>query len=131
MSVTNPELNRLAEIGFTAANHGMVAEAQRIFDGLDLWLPDSIVPIVGRAWIELNRGNYREAAKILRTRALTLEPGNATVLALAGLALRLDGFSAESDKLLAEAATAKDGNDGSSLARSLLGSARPEPRADD
>ena len=82
MSLSNQELRKLAEIGFAAASHGMTREAVRIFAALSLWLPDSVVPVIGRAWIELNSGNNREAAKILQTEALTLEPGNATVLAL-------------------------------------------------
>lgn len=88
-----------------------------------MWLPDSVVPIIGRAWVALNRGKYAESAKILRSEALTLEPGNATVLALVGLALRLDGFAAESEKVLGEAAGKVAEGDGSALAQSLLGAA--------
>ena len=123
MAVANHELKRLAEIGFAAASHGKTAEALRIFEALSMWLPDSVVPIIGRAWVALNRGKYAESAKILRSEALTLEPGNATVLALVGLALRLDGFSAESEKVLCEAAGKVAEGDGSALAQSLLGAA--------
>lgn len=92
----------LAEIGFMAANHYYLEDALAIADGLRIVKPKSAVPYVIQALVDLSRRNATEAIKVLREKALPLEPDNESVKVVLAIALQKLGHNRESEEILVE-----------------------------
>lgn len=109
----------LAEVGMLAAGRGDLARANVIFGGLRLARPDRAYPLVGLAVARMNAGSAGEAAQLLEPVRLDEPQEQALVQAWRGFALQLAGRSAESQRVLADAAASS--GEGAVLARQLLG----------
>jgi hypothetical protein len=111
----------LAEIAQIASGYGMTGMVDAIADALAADRPDDAMPAVIRAAARLNAGRYDEAERILRDEGVSKPLAGATAAAHLGLALRLQGRAAESERVLREAADGPDDGIGVAMARRLLG----------
>lgn len=116
----------LTEIGMLAAEVGDVARADAIFGALRRVRPDRAYPYIGLVLARLAAGRAGEAVRLLEDAEIAdlLERG--VLHAWRGLALQLVGRSAESRKVLAEAAAMS--GEGARMARRLLGLEEEEAR---
>ena len=114
----------LLETGYLAGGYGFFAESETIFEGLRAVRAESELPLVGLAVTYMNAHRHQDAIDLLRDRALPGHPGNLTVKAFLGMALKLAGFNGESERLLCE--VAGNGGDGppAAMARELLAEIR-------
>jgi hypothetical protein len=110
----------LTEIGLMGAGHGCIAESEAIFEALMAVRPESELPVVGAAMARLGAGQPEEAVRLLRDKALKINPASDDARSMLGLALRLAGRSAESQAVLRELAETGSDPRAVSLARSLL-----------
>jgi len=110
----------LMEAGFVAIGRGMFSEATAIFAGVAAIRPDNEMPIVGQAIAQLNSGRVAEAVGTLRNKALALKPDSQIAKSFLGLALKLEGFQAESRALLDEVVKNNSAPEAVALAQSLL-----------
>ena len=115
----------LTEIGMLAAGRGDVRHADTIFHALRRLRPERAYPVVGLAVARLNAGRANDAVRLLEDAVLADPQERAVVRAWCGLALQLAGRSAESLRVLAEAAALP--GEGGSLARQMLGQAGAVP----
>jgi Flp pilus assembly protein TadD len=111
----------LMEIGYVATGAGFNREAVTIFEGVAALRPDSEMPWIGLAVVELNGGRPNEARRLLQNEALRRAPQNETAKSFLGLALKQAGHSAESFAILNE--VADHGRDAAAraMASGLLG----------
>lgn len=100
----------IAEIGFIGTQTGQLAAARSLFQSLLLLRPDSNLPFIGLAMVELGAQRPEEAARILREQGLKQHPGDPELMAFLGLALQTAGEVANAQKVLA-AVVAREGED--------------------
>lgn len=117
----DPFQQLLAEIAQIASGYGMIGMVDAIADALGADRPDDAMPAVIRAAARLNAGRYVDAERILRDEGLCKPESGATAAAHLGLALRLQGRAAESERVLREALDGPDDGIGVAMARRLLG----------
>lgn len=116
----------LTEIGMLAAEAGDVTRADAIFGALRRVRPDRAYPYIGLALARLAAGRAGEAVRLLED-ADASDPQERGVLhAWRGLALQLTGRTAESRKVLNEAAAMS--GEGARMALRLLGREEEEAR---
>lgn len=109
------QLQQLAEIGFMAAGRGFGEQARAIFDGLAASKPESEVPAIGIAVLQMCQGDPELAATTLRDRALRLNPDSDHAKCFLGMALRMAGRNGEATGILEDVAA----NSGDETVRSL------------
>jgi len=122
---TAPELSSeqvrlLTEIGMTAAQHGLPAKAEVIFQSLRTLRPAMAGPYVGLALVRMNTGMTDEAIRVLERDGLAACPDDPDIRVFLGLALRLAKRSAESTRVLDEVVRSHPQERAAILARSLL-----------
>lgn len=82
-----------------ATNIGLYEEADQIFSGVRVCRPDSPYPDIGMAVLEISRGHYKKAVRMLRTQALKKDPENDLARCFIGLALTKAGTPEKSAEL--------------------------------
>lgn len=123
MGAFKPEpalLQRLMEIGYLATGSGMHTEAEAIFDSICALRPESELPIIGLAVMEMNRGEPLRAGHLLRDRALRLNPESALAKSFLGFSLRLAGSNQEGMRVLEEVIGGPHDDVAVAMAESLL-----------
>lgn len=116
----------LTEIGMLAAEAGDVARADAVFGALRRVRPDRAYPYIGLVLARLAAGRAGEAVRLLEDAEIADPQERGVLHAWRGLALQLAGRSAESRKVLAEAAAMS--GEGARMARRLLGLEEEEAR---
>ena len=98
------EIRLLTEVGFLAGARGDLRAACVIFDALELCRPQASFPYIGLSMALLNAGAKDEAVRVLdRGLAMVQNADAAEVQAFRGLALRLAGRGAASERAIAAA----------------------------
>ena len=126
LSIPNSDdVRLLTEIGFLASARGDVARAEVIFGALLLSRPDAAFPRVGLATALMNASRPGEAAALL-AKTVNLTGADADLVqAMLGLALQLDGKTAQSSRVLRDLIKGRTDDeapsDGVRLALKLLG----------
>jgi tetratricopeptide (TPR) repeat protein len=69
------ELRVMLEVGFILRDASRFDEAKKLFNGVLELIPDSEIPRVGLATVELQRGNY-ELAQLVCEEALRVKPSS-------------------------------------------------------
>jgi predicted Zn-dependent protease len=110
----------MMELGYLAAGSGFKAEAESIFEAVQVLRPDSEMPVIGLAVVKIASGQPLEAVSLLERRALRIDPDSALARSFLGLALRLAGHGSRSHAVLEEVAAAGDESEAVTMARSLL-----------
>ncbi len=112
----------LADLGFIAVSRGLDDHAAAIFDGLQVIRPEQEAGFIGRALVDLHRGDFGVAVKTLRA----LPPTDAARLFL-GMALARDGETSEARTILEDVARTAAIAPMAELARGLLDSLGQKP----
>lgn len=120
------EARLLAEVGMLAAEAGDVTRADAIFGALRRVRPDRAYPYIGLVLARLAAGRAGEAVRLLEDADIADPQERGVLHAWRGLALQLVGRSAESRKVLIEAAAMS--GEGARMARRLLGLEEEEDR---
>ncbi|WP_048439660.1 M48 family metallopeptidase [Caenimonas sp. SL110] len=115
MSAGNLPLDRdamrlVAEIGFIGTQTGQLAASRALFESLLLLRPDSNLPFIGLAMVELAAQRPEKAVVILRDQGLKQHPDDAELMAFLGLALQTAGEVSQAQKVLA-AVVSQEGGD--------------------
>ena len=110
----------LMEVGYLAGGYGFVSESEKIFNGIAAVRPESEYPYIGLAVTCLNANMNEAAVEILRTRALKANPDSDLAKSFLGLALKLAGMNAESQKVLQEVVDNGGAEEAVNMAKSLL-----------
>lgn len=101
MELTLGELKRLADIGGSALNQKMAAEAESIFKAIIPFCPpNSNGPVIGLAMAKYGQGDVDGSISLLRDNALKENPECADSNIHLALILRSAGRHEESDKCL-------------------------------
>lgn len=79
-----PDFPLLVEAGFVAVKQLDEISARRIFSAAQVLNPDSVAPMIGFGYIELNKLNVKEAAVIFR-KIVEKEPNNHLAEAFLGI----------------------------------------------
>jgi len=110
----------LAEPAYIAGGYGLLEQVDAITGALAVLRPQSALPAVIRATARLNQEDYDQAERILRDEALSAEPDSAMAKAHLGLAMKLQGRTNESERLLQSLTTDTDDPDAAVLASQVL-----------
>lgn len=116
----------LTEIGMLAAEAGDVARADAIFGALRRLRPDRAYPYIGLVLARLAAGRAGEAVRFIEDAEIGDPQERGVLHAWRGLALQMMGRTAESRRVLTEAAAMP--GEGAHLARRLLGLEEEEAR---
>ncbi|MGI9486062.1 MAG: hypothetical protein ACR2RF_09335 [Geminicoccaceae bacterium] len=114
-------IRRIVELGYIAAYQGFSKESQIICDAVGVLRPESAAPYVGQAMAVMKQGDLPEAIRILRFKALPLEPENLAIKAMMCLYMALAGQFSEAQKELRGTVTDENADQpGADLARTVL-----------
>jgi Flp pilus assembly protein TadD len=91
MKIDSDLLKLLMETGFMAANGGRLGEAETIFKGLAVARPGSVYPQIGLGCVAMGRGEFEQAAEILRAAPAGERGEQDLCQGFLGMALRLGG----------------------------------------
>ena len=119
MSIDDDLIKLLAELGFMAGGHGMIAQTNAIVGALEALRPDSERPYLIQALAQMNVRDAAGAERVLRERALGVNADSAIAKAYLGLALHMQGRISERDQALNEVLASED-EDAVALALDLL-----------
>lgn len=89
--LTQNQMIRLQDIGFSACHSGAVSEARRIFDGLLKLRPDNAAALVGKALSHIVVDEFPEAEEILWNQVLAKHPDDPETEIMLGLCFILSG----------------------------------------
>ena len=128
MEATTDLVQLLMETGYLATNIGLFDEAQSIFRGVQTCRQDSPCPDIGLAVLEISRGRYRRAIKILTDRALKKDPTNDVARCFLGLAMAKAGLGSQCNAMYDEVIKAQRDPAAVAMATSLQGSSLLERR---
>ena len=98
--LTQDQMIRLQDIGFSACHSGAVYEARRIFDGLLKLRPGNAAVLIGKALSHIVVDEFQEAEKILRDQVLAELPEDPEGRIMLGLCFILSGRHEEARALL-------------------------------
>jgi hypothetical protein len=115
VEIESEDVRALADLGFIALSRGLDRHAAAIFEGLQAARPNQEAGFIGRALVDLARGEVEAALRTLRS----LPPSDA-VLAFLGMALIRHGDQAEAREVLG--AVIRNDPDGShgAMAKAML-----------
>ena len=119
MNIDDGLIKLLAELGFMAGGYGMINQTDAIVGALEALRPNSENPYLIQALARINLRDATGAERILRERALKINPDSAMAKAYLGLALHAQGRINERDQVLNEALASED-DDAVALAQRLL-----------
>lgn len=98
------ELRRMADIGWLATQRGMLPQAKRIFQALELARPDAAAGFMGLAMAHVRERALDEALRVVDRGLRTVEPSQHPEMhAFRGFVLRLSGRNSESEQALRRA----------------------------
>jgi Flp pilus assembly protein TadD len=97
VELESEDARALADLGFIALSRGLDRHAAAIFEGLQAARPNEEAGFIGRALVDLARGDVESALRILRA----LPPSDAALTFL-GMALIRHGDKAEARDTLGE-----------------------------
>lgn len=120
MNASTELVQRLMEVGYVAAGNGYSKQAEAIFAGVQAVRPESELPSIGLAVMQLNAGLCEVAVKTLEEEGLKRNPDSELVQSFLGLALKLGGQSARSEQVLQKVIASGSNTQAVELARSLL-----------
>lgn len=120
MDIDQELIQLLAQLGLMAGAYRMAAEAEEITAVLEKARPDSEKPHIIRALTLINARDPVGATRILREKALKLNPDSATAKTFLGLALHMEGRSSERDQILTEVISAHDDEASVTVAKDLM-----------
>ena len=104
-------------VGFLAADMGLPAEAESLFDLLALLEPGDVNPLMGLAYTHLFAGSAQKALEVIRDKVLNLAPGND--LGLAYLAMAYSLLNRAEEALAAASAVITAGRNEDAVAMAL------------
>lgn len=111
----------LAELAFIAGGRGMTDHTEKLIAALAALRPGSERPYLIQALVRASQRDTDGAERILRERALKINPRGTLAMAYLGLVLHQQGRANERDRILREALEGQDGDeDAMRLARNLL-----------
>ena len=114
------QIRLLTEIGMMAAQQGLPAKAEAIFQALRILRPQQPGSYVGLAMVRMNSGLNDEAIRVLERDGLAACPDDPDIRVFLGLALRLAKRAAESERMLDGVLRSHPQERAAILARSLL-----------
>ena len=120
MDIDQELIELLAQVGLMAGAYCMAEEAEAITAVLENARPDSERPHIIRALTLINTRDPSGAARILRDKALKLNPSSSTAKTFLGMALHMEGRSSERDRVLTEVISANDDESAVTVARDLM-----------
>lgn len=121
MNIDEDSIKLLAELAFIAGGRGMTDHTETLIAALVALRPESERPYLIQALARLSRRDTQGAERILRERALKVNPSSTLALAYLGLVLHQQGRANERDQILRAALDGQDGDeDAMQLARNLL-----------
>jgi predicted Zn-dependent protease len=100
MKVEIELLRLLVEIGFLAESRGMLFEAETIFEGVSKYRPNSAYPLIGKASVIMNKGEFKEAISILSNAPYQDNKEKELRDSYLGKALKLAGYNNEANNVL-------------------------------
>ncbi len=119
--VTTAMVRTLMRMGNLAALSNRNTEAMTIYEAVSAARPKSEIPYVGMATAHIDAGNFSEAIRILRDKALVLSPGNPSCKVFLGLALKMNGETEAAQAILREVTDNTSSDESTqSLAQSVI-----------
>ena len=100
--LTQNQIVRLQDLGFSACHSGAVCEARKIFDGLLKLRPDNTAVRIGQALSHIVVDEFPMAEEILRDQVLATHPDDPEAEIMLGLCYILSGRHDEARVLLAK-----------------------------
>lgn len=119
MNPTTEQIQRLMEVAMVAAGNGLATDAETIFQGIAAVRRDSELPLVGRAFLSMNRGRFPEAIDLLQ-QALEKQPDSELALGFLGAALKFSGMNQAAEQVLEQVSGHGNNKAAVALADSLL-----------
>ncbi len=116
--LTQDQMIRLQDIGFSACHTGAVHEAGQIFDGLLKLRPDNAAVLIGKALSHIVVDEFPKAEEILRDQVLAKHPDDPEAESMLGLCCIMSGRHEEARALLGK--VERQENPAGQLARDLL-----------
>ena len=95
------QIRRLLDVGFTACHHGNVVDARSIFSGVLALHPESLSAKMGMALSHIVVSEFESAEQILKNEVLAVSPEDTDAQSMLGLCHMLAGQKAEARDVLA------------------------------
>jgi predicted Zn-dependent protease len=100
MNVSSELLSVLMEIAILNYDKGFISEAETIFNALAYCRPKSGYPSIGKACVQMHKGDFESAIAILRNTSSQDYMEKELVDSYLGKALMLAGYNDEANNLL-------------------------------
>lgn len=95
----------LTQVGFLASDCTAFSIAEKIFEALKAYKPDSETPYIGSGYNLIMQGKFDEAISLLKDKALKINPNSAPAKTYLGLALGSKGEKDQCKKILEDVIT--------------------------